>query len=339
MDNTNQNGSESKNIQNLRAIINRFSKGARKNAKRVLGAALTATLLTSCNPAVQFEYGETQLEEQAVQLSEPYSKTIGNRDYVFHNYIGEQPNIIASTAKTDVANYLDKGVSYLQKQFDNFNRSLINRPNLQRYFAQFDFDFSNLPTKHYHHEITAHEKMDDMVNKINDICTPILHDIASYLNTDEEREAFNLCYRVLANENYKEAIGVARDKDNAMMRKYSDEQAQISNLWSQNNVLKSVPLDRDIHAETFKYQRVTDEMDTLLLKSAMNMRDTTLLQDIKLEDLQGVINLHLNISSLTAMHDLTTALLQHKNCQINQQKNLILHRNMSNSTPESDLTF
>lgn len=35
MNNINQNNGESKNIQNLRAIIDRFSKGARKNVKHI----------------------------------------------------------------------------------------------------------------------------------------------------------------------------------------------------------------------------------------------------------------------------------------------------------------
>lgn len=346
MNNINQNNDKSKNIQNLRTIIDRFSKGARKG-KLVLGAAMAGAMLSSCTPIpINIKYTEAKaetLEEDEEKLHKPYSKKIGNtKAYTFHNYIGEEPSIYTGTAEADADYYLNEGVSYLQSQFNEFYQTLSNRPGLQQYFAQYNSDFTNLPIRHGHRETTANEKMDYLVNKISDTCIPILTEIANCSYNNADRKAFILCYRVLANENYKEAIGNARDNNNNdMMRKYNTEQAYISALWPQNDVLKSVPLNKDIYLDLdkFKYNRITAVMHTLLSKSNPKICSNPLLQDITVEDLENVISLSLNARSITAMHDYVSTMSTHENCQMNDQIIQSLQQTKVTTKVNNDLTI
>ena len=260
----------------------------------------------------------------------PYSKKIGTRlnVYVFHNFIGENPDIIPSTAEDDVRRYVDQGVIYLQKQFDDFYNSLSGRTGVQRYFARFKMDFSNLPEKNKKygpgHKFSDCEKIDFYASKISGVCEPVMAEILTNLPNPAKHDAMILCFRVLANEAYKEGLGNFRKSDNEMMKKYNAERADILALWSKNSFLESVPLERDLDTtlESRRCARTIDRLYTLLYNATDNMQDSNkILRELSLKDLQNFITLALNASSLAAMHDFVSPLLKHEeeNCTMDAE--------------------
>ena len=259
----------------------------------------------------------------AVKDSEPYTKFIGTggqKDYAFHNFMGEKPDIIPSTAKADVNRYFEQGAAYIQTQFADFYISLSGRADLQRYFAQFNLNFHSELQAQYHRrhnrEISDCEKMDFYANKISEVCGLVLKDIADNLTAPGERDAFILCYRLLANEAYKEALGENRKTENEMTQKYKAERFALFELCKKNSFLSSISFDTDIDYN--KCRRLVDRLYTLLYKAAQNMREKSSLHDfsIKEKDLQDALNLALNASALSAMHDRVSDLLQHEECRM-----------------------
>lgn len=247
-----------------------------------------------------------------VQPYEPYDKKIGNGQltyYIFHNFMGQEPDIIPSTATADTESYLEKGILYLQTQYGSFSENLADRPNLQRYFAQVTFSPEIKNNHHHKREYTVSEKMDYYINQISDSCELVMTDILENLDEPHEREAFILCYRVLANEAYWEGLGKVRESSNKMMEKYKLERASISDLWIKNQFLRSVDLENDI--ENRKLLNATGKLYTLIHNAVLNMQKNSITEDIKLKDLQNFINLALTESSLKAMHDYTAKLLRH----------------------------
>lgn len=293
-----------------------------KNAKKIQAVILCAVLSASCGQSS----GWTSSTGGGVKDSEPYTKFIGNgvsKDYAFHNFMGEKPDIIPSTAKVDVNRYFERGAAYIQTQFGDFYGSLSGRADVQRYFAQFNLNFNSELEEHFRRrhkrEISDCEKMDFYVNKISEVCGLVLTDIMTNLTSPIEREAFVLCYRLLANEAYKEALGEKRKTDNAMTQKYQQERSAISELWQKNSFLRSVPLD---NYTDYNSRRLVDRLYTLLYKAAQRMRETSSLRDfsIKEKDLQNAVNLALNASALAAMHDSVAELLQHNECRMERLK-------------------
>ena len=279
-------------------------------------------MLSSCTPTVN----STKKDNKPADPSAPYSKKIGSiyNTYIFHNFIGEEPDIIPSTAKADVNRYLEQGVSYLQSQFDDFYESVSDRAGVKRYFAQFNIDFSDVPKirqGHYSRERSECEKMDYFINKISEVCEPVMTEILNNLPKNEH-DAMVLCYRVLANEAYREGLGNKRKSNNKMMDKYNQERADISVLWEVNNFLKSISLENDLdhRLESRRCARTADKLYTLLHDAANKMQQSNpILEDINMKDLQYFITLALNASSLAAMHDFTEELLKHdeEGCTLN----------------------
>ena len=287
-------------------------------------AVICTTIFTSCDGAVNGMGGSPDYifgqDDVAESLSDPYSKKIGSvyNTYVFHNFIGEDPDIILSTAKDDVSRYLELGVTYLQAQFDDFYDSVSERAGVKRYFAQFKIDFSDVPEiKEGHHsrERSDIEKIDYYFTKISEICEPVMTEILDNLTKSDEHDAMILCYRVLANEAYREAIGNNRNTDNTMMEKYNQERASIEVRWSENSFLKSISLERDLDSSLSSRHcaRTADKLYTLLHNAANNMQGTNkVLDELSMKDLQYFITLTLNSSALAAMHDVTSSLLKHR---------------------------
>ena len=268
----------------------------------------TGLFIISCKPTTN----TPAPKEPEIRPTDPYDKKFGNGQltyYIFHNFMGQEPDIIPSTAAADTEHYLDKGIIYIQTQYDNFDESLQDRPKLQRYFAQVTFT-PEIKTTRRKREYTVSEKMDYYINQISVSCELVMTDIVKNLTEPQEREAFILCYRVLANEAYKEGLGSLRNEtDNQMMKKYKSEREAVSALWSENEFLKSVNLENDI--ENRKLLNTTGRLYTLIHNAVLNMQKSTITEDIKIKDLQNLINLALNESSLKAMHDYTAELLKH----------------------------
>lgn len=274
--------------------------------------------------ACTFTSNNTKKDEAPGLPSDPYNRTIGSiyNTYIIHNFIGKEPDIISSTAKADVKRYLELAIDYLQNQFDDFYQSVSDRAGVKRYFAQFNLDFSDMPREgrhHHKHPLSECEQVDYYINKISEVCEPVKVDIIQNLSRAEESEAFILCFRVLINEAYKEGLGNNINSNSDMMKKYTQERAEISLLWNENNFLKSFSLDKDLDnsLESQRCHRIADKLYTLLHNATINMQaSNTILAELSMKDLQYFITLALNIGSLTAMHDCATLFLNHDVCSI-----------------------
>ena len=309
------------NSNNVKSVLHKAKNTAKKVLQvGVLGTALTAatTLTTGCTPGT-FYNGELIEEPHKTQgeLYEPYDIAMGNGNYFFHNFMGEEPDIIEQTVTTDVERYLSAGQAYLQNLFADFNNTLIQRPTLQRYFRRFNYRVPN-GNDHSNHHPDYNQKhggdIDTTINQISAACEPIMADIVKNLNSETDRDAIIICYRVLGNEAYKEGLGEYRDNedDNVLMDKYQQEVAELKTACADNYNL-SFNLENEINI--LHCRRITDNLDTLLNRAVLNMNHS-LNDELTIADLRKVINIALTTRSLEAMHDYTQDNLKHLNCNM-----------------------
>ena len=91
----------------LKTVVQRFAKSAKKGVQiGGLAAALTAnsTINTGCSPMLNEMDNDSMVIENSNTPTQPYDKLLGNT-YNIHNFMGKEPDIIASTAKIDVMRY------------------------------------------------------------------------------------------------------------------------------------------------------------------------------------------------------------------------------------------
>ncbi|MBS7401142.1 MAG: hypothetical protein KIG16_01350 [Eubacteriales bacterium] len=307
-----ENQNETQNIKNLRNIMDNFSQRAKKGLKKTAQAvALTGLIVTgstmaqSCTPLTNVP---TAMEHEVADQTTPYDTQIGvtMATYTFHNFIGKKPDIISATAEDDLGRYVDQATPYLQNKFDSFTATLVGRPYLQRYFARFNLDFSQVPT-HHHRETTNMEKLDYYTTRISDACAPVFADMVEFSDNAEHRQALILIMRTLTNEARK-----ASTAQNADLTAYQTERAVIEAQWSQNSFLKSVDFDQDIDQN--KCRGITQKLYTLHYEINKNMERDTVLADMKATDLQNMTNLYFLGVGLEAAHDYTADYTKHAHC-------------------------
>ena len=290
--------------------MDRFSHKTRAiKAAALMGLVATgSTLATGCAPMTYEPHAVEQTNQTA---ADPYDQKVGvaMSTYTFHNFIGSEPDIVASTAEDDLTRYHHLAVDYLQNRFDDFNQSVANRPGVKRYFARFDMNFSDFPLTYHHREMSTAGKLDYNVNQISAACAPVFSDMVRYSNA-EHRAAFILIMRAMMNEARK--TGTARDAD---LTAYQAERDAIAQQWSKDAFLRIINLNEDLDHNHCR--GMSEKLYTLHYEIVNNMQKDTLLENINYRDLQRVTDLALLESSLSAAHDYTTPLVQHPHCDMN----------------------
>lgn len=309
----------------IKTIINKTKQNIKKGMQiGILGTALaTGVIFTSC----ELPTGEITSKPSTVMPTgpeDPYDKTI-NWDYVFHNFLGEEPNITEMTANQDVDKYLNMGKEYLQNLFDNFQSSIEDRPTIKKYYANFTYEnASYYPEENSHHSKNKGKEIDSAINRLSYVCERYLENIAQNLYYEKDREAFYLCYATLANEAYKEGYSGNFDQDSKA--KYNQKRDLIQAEMKEHQDLGTLNYDHDVDDRHCK--QITDHMNILLRRAAQFMYSQTK-GEIKVSDLLQIVNISLNVHSLEAMHDYTQNDLHHYSCNLQIKTTDIIHNTTS----------
>ncbi|MBO5229554.1 MAG: hypothetical protein J6B20_02045 [Clostridia bacterium] len=319
--------------------LNELDKGLfnKNNLKKVLkkglqvgvfGTALMAgtAMFTGCpnpngpqNPGTEIPTPENPTPEPENPGNEnddsrygtPCDKTMGNGNYVIHNFIGEEKNMLrADQMAKDVNYYLDKGETYVMGLVDKFSKSLQDRPAAQAYFQEF------INAQKANEFQTLRETMsnpygfDHTVNGISNASEPVFENIIRNIDNNHDRVMFYTCYQVLSNEAYKYGLGALRNSSCSQMNYYNDVRDTTAYYWS--SPVLSEPFDIDHDIDNQNCQQVTNEMDSILTQSANNIGN-----DVTANDLRQVINIANTAYSLTAMENRAASALEHTGCAIN----------------------
>lgn len=283
-----------------------FNKNNIKKAVSVIGLAtglgIGTMMYTGCQqPTEPTPTGNEQ------EITDNYTTTLGNGNYVMHNFMFDN-NAAGTSAKVDM--WLAKAETYIKGLSNGFSDDFKNSTNT---------NYKNLLTELNNSDRYQQGTMtgfDPVINAINNNCKPIFEEIISHIDTPLDRYNFICYYQALSNESYKYGYGKYFDGnknyEEPQELKYKSEKDDIERLWIDNhNFDKVTPAFDIIHdIENNQCLNITTHMDQLLdnnhVAGEMGMSET---------DLRKLINLSLNISSLTAMHDETsTTLSTHKSC-------------------------
>lgn len=285
-----------------------FNKNSLKNAALILGVATglaTNTMMfTGCPQPTEPTPTPPGTEQE---ITDNYTTTLGNGNYVMHNFMFDN-NAAGTSAKVDM--WLAKAETYMKGLSNGFSDDFKNSTNT---------NYKNLLTElnnsdNYQQDTTS--GFDPLINAINISCKPIFEEIISHIDTPLDRYNFICYYQALSNESYKYGYGKYFNSnanyEEPQELKYESEKDEIKYLWRDNhnfdNVTPAFDIIHDI--ENNQCLNITTHMDQLLdnnhVAGEMGLSKT---------DLRKLINVSLNISSLTAMHDETsTTLSTHKSC-------------------------
>jgi|GEM_PF-6140466 len=243
----------------------------------------------------------TDDQQEVVYGEEPYDKAIGNGNYILHNFIGENDKLTAENIVAGTNHYLGKAETYLKDFASNWNESMADRPAAQNYFA-------NLITAVQNDNSFNTSGFDEAVSIMSANAKPYFVDIVKNLDDIGYRNAFYYCYRILANESYKEGLGSYRQYSSSQMDAYNTEKELIVNGFT--------GLDYDSEYGEGNFIQTATIMDAVLDNAVTNMNNNGQGINMKVEDLRQLINLSITTNSLAAMHDVTKYNLQHNQCSM-----------------------
>lgn len=295
------------NQESLKDFFKNLKKGAQAG---VLGAALVAgtTMGVGCandgntmddtqitNPGIT-NPGNTNYGEQ------PYDRAVGNGNYIFHNFISNNHAPLTSDNRLDVTNhYLGLGRDYIVGMANKFDATLSNRDyNTQRYFGLL---INTIKTDNYSKYFKLNRidnnYMDYAATLITKGTEDIMADIVKNLNNLDEREAFSIAYRVLANEAYSEGLGsnyygTARDS-------YKKNKEYYLSLSPYSTMMNNMGMNLEDEYNKNNFTKLTNLTDQLLATAAQNISNRQNM-DVRTADLRQVVNANLAAHGLRGMH-------------------------------------
>ncbi len=251
----------------------------------------------------------------------PTTENIGNY-FTIHKFVGENDQIGRGTAVQDVNHYLGEAETYIKGLANGFNQPEKFQPLINALQSNREYNVDGPD---------GAQKLDAIINGAFSPCeaymVQIIDNLGGYYGNAEknlfEREAFEQCYRVLANEAYYKGYGADRNK---VKDYYENEKKKLITVWSpEENEFLTANLINVYQNNNFT--PITYDIDSLLGKAASKM-------GVNKMDLRKVVNIALAGESLHAMHDLTGSLLNHK--QENMMYNPVLKMQRAENTLYKD---
>lgn len=289
-------------------IVSKFSKSLIISLF-VIGISIFT--ISSCNNS-SYTNDYDDKENDTSRYGIPCDKTLGNGNYVLHNFIGEETdsiNVDNSMAKS-LNYYLGKGETYVMDLVDKFSESLQDRPTAQAYFNSFISGQKSNKFQRLNENGINPYSFDKTVNGIINPCRSIFENMIRNIDNNRDRHLFIRCYETLANESFKYGLGQARNGSNKQMDNYQETREDIYDAWTTGVINNPFDLNDDIDNQNCR--QVTNEMDKLLTHVANNMNN-----GVTASDLRQVINIANTADSLTAMHARSNSALEHTTCVIN----------------------
>lgn len=287
-------------------IVSKFSKSLIISLF-VIGISIFT--ISSCNNS-SYTNDYDDKENDTSRYGTPCDKTLGNGNYVLHNFIGEKENAAsADTIAKDMNYYLGKGETYVMDLVDKFSESLQDRPTAQVYFKEFIHAQKSNEFQRLNENGKNPYSFDNTINGIINPCRPIFESIIPNIDNSHDRVMFITCYQTITNEAYKYGLGAGRYGSSSQMDHYEDVREDINSMWTASTLNNPFDINDDIDNQNC--QQITNELDSLLKQAANNIGN-----DVTAHDLRQVINISTTANSLTAMHSRSASALKHTSCSV-----------------------
>ena len=287
-------------------IVSKFSKSLIISLF-VIGISIFT--ISSCdNSSYSNDYDDK--ENDTSRYGIPCDKTLGNGNYVLHNFVGEETGVLrAKQIEKDLNYYLDKGETHVMGLVDKFSESLQDRPTAQAYFKEFIHAQKSNEFQRLDENGINPYSFDDTISGISVPCEPIFENMIRNIDTNRDRSMFITCYQTITNEAYKYGLGAGRYGSSSQMDHYEDVREDIEFAWTSKTINNPFDINDDIDNQNC--QQITNELDSLLKQAANNIGN-----DVTANDLRQVINISTTANSLTAMHSRSAHALKHTGCDI-----------------------
>lgn len=245
--------------------------------------------------------------EPSKQYGTPYDKTIGNGNYVLHNFISDDEYFYdQDTIVEDMNHYLALGETYINDQTTTFAKTVNGRTD---YFDNFINQVRNNNNLEIDDFNIGENNIDRTANQITFASESIYTDIINNMNSKSDARAFSYAYRIMANEAYKEGLGNYRQYESVAMKIYSDEKADIDSSAVLNDNFIALGFTAGMEYDSAFLTQVTNLSDRLLRDAVQNMNNAG--KNVTVQDIQKVMNITFNAHSIHGMDARTKGNLQH----------------------------
>lgn len=228
-------------------------------------------------------------------------KHIGNGTYTIANFMVNDNADDSINQK--VADGLECAEKYIKGALGSFT------PEFQ---AKYSEELALITDENAFKQSTT-SGFDFTINRLNGSCAPIFEEIIEKIDTPLDRYSFICYYNALSNEAYKHGSGDYFNGNQIQEETYNNKKEQIQRDFADNYAFEGLPTPFNIieDIENNNCDRITNQMKNLLTNS--NVADD---MGITETDLDNLINLSANVSSLDAMHDYSASkkLSTHASC-------------------------
>ena len=307
-------------METYKEVLNKIKKGAQIG---VLGATLAAGSLLGCTQSSSVDDSQTDTSiVDKLNLPAPYTQNVGG----YTLYAAEPYEFYAITKEdgrkaTDY--YIDQAGTYIKNLANNFENSLVNRPNDRDYFATF------LNAVKYDQTYNANN-IDNLLNNNPAKFQRYFSDIVKALPVPAKRGAFLYSYTTMTDEAY--LLGHRLDRGDRISNCYNNHKKDNLDYWNANNYFKEHADLPNAYA-TKDFTPVVNMMDDLIREAlpTLNARNST---TVTIQDMRQMINLAFADFALGSLHDNSLGMLGHDDQYTASQQSTAHYQNISNAIKE-----
>lgn len=172
---------------------------------------------------------ENALNQQQNQFPEPTTSTLG--DYTMYDFVQNNTIQYGSPLEEMELYYLQKAEGYIQNNLNALSNSAKQNATISN-----AINYYNQNAKKHYQEGT-YTDIGAAHNETQKAFAPIYQKILEKQEMPIERETFEICYRILANEAYKYGLGTTVSTHPTMTR-YNNEKTALINLSEGNAYLE-----------------------------------------------------------------------------------------------------
>ncbi|MBS7401143.1 MAG: hypothetical protein KIG16_01355 [Eubacteriales bacterium] len=232
---------------------------------------------------------ENGLNQQQNQFPEPTTATLG--DYTMYDFVQNNTIQFSSPLEEMELFYLQKAEGYIQNNLNALSDSAKQNTTISNAINYYNQNAK----KHYQ---GTYIDIGAAHNKTTKAIAPVFQEIVKQLDEKSgENTGFEFCYRVLANEVYRNGLGDCKDQNRPETTKYNSEKEYLSDETAVE-FFDYIGIDIKNVYQTKNFTTIVNKYNEYLTKAANKIDGVTV------TDLKNITSIAFNTKSMQSLANL-----------------------------------